>query len=575
MDLAGSPPSHRIASRDDVGPGPGSGLGLFVDFRTKPADYRHWKLSMDGRVAILALDVDEHGGLLPGYALKLNSYDLGVDIELHDAMQRLRFEHPEIGAVVITSARERVFSAGANIGMLGQISHADKVNFCKFTNETRLAMEDAATSSSQRYLCAINGTAAGGGYELALAADYLMLLDDGSSAVSLPEVPLLAVLPGTDGLTRLTDKRKVRRDLADAFCTMEEGVRGSRALEWRLVDEVVARSKFEDAVRARSTALAQRSDRPTDAPGITLTPLVRLVDEPHHLVYSNVELEIHEARGVGEILLHGPSSEPPPRPDGLPAIGAGFWALALARELDDILLHVRHNLPEIGTLVFRSRGDLARVIRHDRFVCEFRSDWLVREIVALWKRTLWRLDLTSRSLIALVEPGSCFGGTLLEVVLAADRSYMLDGPPDETAACVSLTEANFDLYPGLTELSRLEARFLDDPSGVSAVRPTIEQPLGASDASHHRLVTFTPDEIDWEDEVRLGLEERAGFSPDALVAMEANLRFPGPETMASKIFARLSAWQNWIFQRPNAVGERGALTLYGSGTRPQFDRRRT
>ena len=561
-------PHHADTASDDPGT---------VDFRTSPAEYRHWKLSVDDRVATLALDVDEHGGLVPGYELKLNSYDLGVDIELHDAVQRLRFERPEVGAVVITSARERVFSAGANIRMLGLISHADKVNFCKFTNETRLAIEDAADASGQRYLCAINGTAAGGGFELALASDYLLLIDDGSSAVSLPEVPMLAVLPGTGGLTRLTDKRKMRRDLADAFCTMEEGVRGRRAVEWRLVDEVVPPSKFEPIVASRAATLAEQSGRPVGEPGIELPRLERGTDRPDRLIYPHVELDLDPERGLGEITLLGPREEPPASPADLHALGGRFWSLALARELDDVLLHLRHNLPEIGTVVIRSRGDLERVLRYECFATEFQSHWLVREILALWKRTLWRLDLTARSIIATIEPDSCFAGVLLETVLAADRSYMLDGrrEEDDRVAAVMLTNGNFGAYPGLTGLSRLEARFLDEPQSVGEARQHIGHRLEADDASRHRLVTFTPDDLDWHDEVRLALEERASFSPDALIGMEANLRFPGPETMASKIFARLSAWQNWIFQRPNAVGEEGALALYGSGARPRFDKRRT
>ena len=546
-----------------------------IDVRTAPDRYRHWRLRIEGRVATLALDVDEAGGLAPGYELKLNTYDLGVDIELADAVQRLRFEHPEVAAVVIRSARERVFCAGANIRMLGASSHAHKVAFCKFTNETRCAIEDASAYSGQRYLCAINGTAAGGGYELALATDWILLVDDGASAVSLPEVALLGVLPGTGGLVRVVDKRKVRRDRADFFSTTEEGIRGARALEWRLVDEIAPSSRFEAAVGARAQALASASDRPIDARGIRLGDVERRI-AGERIAYAHVEADIDREARVCRIRVHGPAEAPPADIEGLTAAGDAFWPLALARELDDVVLHMRHNEPEIGTFVLSSEGELEPVAAHDAFLLAHREHWLVREILLYWKRLLKRIDLTSRSLVALIEPGSCFAGFLLELVLAADRGYMLDGPfeDDGAEAAVRLTESNFGCFPGVNGLTRLEARCLDDEEAVSRARRQSGRDLAATDAEVHRLVTFTPDDLDWEDEVRIALEERAAFSPDALTAMEANLRCPGPETMESRIFGRLTAWQNWIFQRDNAVGERGALTLYGTGARADFDRRR-
>ena len=546
-----------------------------IDVRTAPNRYRHWRLRIEGRVATLELDVDEAGGLAPGYELKLNSYDLGVDIELADATQRLRFEHPEVAAVVIRSARERVFCAGANIRMLGGSSHAHKVAFCKFTNETRCAIEDASRYSGQRYLCAINGTAAGGGYELALATDWILLVDDGTSAVSLPEVALLGVLPGTGGLVRVVDKRKVRRDRADFFSTTEEGVRGARALEWGLVDEIAPSSRFEAAVGARAQALASASDRPIDARGIRLGNVERRIDG-ERIAYARVEAAVDREARVCTIRAHGPAEAPPADIEGLMEAGDAFWPLALARELDDLILHLRHNEPEIGTLVLTSEGELESVAAHDAFLLAHRGHWLAREILLCWKRLLKRVDLTSRSLVALVEPGSCFAGFLVELVLAADRGYMLDGPfeDDGAEAAVRLTESNFGCFPGVNGLTRLEARCLDDEEAVSRARRQSGRDLAAADAEVHRLVTFTPDDLDWEDEVRIALEERAAFSPDALTGMEASLRCPGPETMESRIFGRLTAWQNWIFQRDNAVGERGALTLYGTGARADFDRRR-
>jgi benzoyl-CoA-dihydrodiol lyase len=552
------------------------GEGMQVDFRTDPTRYRHWRLGVDGRVATLAMDVREDGGLRPGYELKLNSYDLGVDIELYDAVQRLRFEHPEVGAVVLTSAKERVFCAGANIRMLGRSSHGWKVNFCKFTNETRNAIEEASAESGQTWLCAVNGPCAGGGYELALACQHIVMADDGNTSVALPEVPLLAVLPGTGGLTRLVDKRRVRRDRADYFCTLEEGVKGKRAVEWGLVDEVVPRTKLEETARRRAVELAARSDRPAGARGVALTPLERTVTEDR-VAYRWVTCELDRRRGIADITVAAPSVAPPPDAAGAHAEGVAFWPLALARELDDLILHLRVNEEELGLWVFRTTGAADVVEAYDRFLERHAGDWLVREIRLYLRRTLKRLDVTSRSLFALVEPGSCFVGTLLELALAADRSYMLagvregaEGPP----ATVRLTVANFGAYPMPNGLSRLASRFLAEPGRADDLKGRVGQDLDAEAAAEAGLVTFTPDDIDWDDEVRIALEERAAFSPDALTGMEASLRFGGPETLESKIFGRLSAWQNWIFQRPNAVGERGALQVYGTGQRAEFDRRR-
>ncbi len=553
-----------------------TGERVLVDFRTEPARYKHWTLAFDGPVATLLMDVREDGGLRPGYELKLNSYDLGVDIELYDAAQRLRFEHPEVGAVVVTSGKERIFCAGANIRMLSQSTHAWKVNFCKFTNETRNALEEATAESRQAYLCAVNGPCAGGGYELALATDWIIMADDGNTAVSLPEVPLLAVLPGTGGLTRLVDKRHVRRDRADFFCTTEEGVKGQRAVEWGLVDEVVPRSRLDEAVRRRARELAARTDRPADAKGIALTPLARTL-EGDRVTYGSVACAIDRPRGLAEITIVGPTVAPPADARGIHAAGAAFWPLALARELDDLILHLRTNEEQIGLWVFKTRGVAGLVEAYDRALAAHRDDWLVREIRLYLKRTWKRLDVSSRSLFALVEPGSCFVGTLLELCLAADRSYMLDGAregDERPAAAVRLTELNFGAYPMVNGLSRLASRFLAEPARVDKLRARIGEDLSAGAAAEAGLVSFTPDDIDWHDEVRMALEARASFSPDALTGMEASLRFGGPETLESKIFARLSAWQNWIFQRPNAVGPTGALSVYGSGQRGEFDRRR-
>ena len=562
----------------DTGAASGHETGIFVDFATSPAQYKHWRLEVDGRVARLSLDVQEDQPLVPGYDLKLNSYDLGVDIELYDAVQRLRFEHPEVGAVVLTSAKDRVFCAGANIKMLGQSSHGFKVNFCKFTNETRNSMEDASANSGQTYICAINGPAAGGGYELALACDHILLIDDGSSTVSLPELPLLAVLPGTGGLTRLVDKRGVRHDHADFLCTTSEGIRGSRALEWRLVDQLAPRSAFHEAVTKLASETAQKSDRPASAQGIDLTPLERQIDADQ-VRYEYVKIDLKPDLGVADFLIEGPTEAPPSSLEDIHAAGDRFWPLALARQLDDAILHLRLNESEAGTWVFRTKGDNNLVAAYDDLLLEHASDWLVREITLYLKRTLKRLDVSSRSLVTLIEPGSCFTGTLLELALAADRCYMLDGEFEEDAdsaapAAVRLTGMNFGPLPMVNGITRLEGRFLGRPEAIDAIMERTGSDLDAQAALDLGLVTFIPDDIDWEDEIRLALEERASFSPDALTGMEASLRFGGPETMESKIFGRLSAWQNWIFQRPNASGEQGALRLYGTGTKPPFDKAR-
>jgi benzoyl-CoA-dihydrodiol lyase len=522
------------------------------------------------------MDVREDGGLRPGYELKLNSYDLGVDIELYDAIQRLRFEHPEVGAVVVTSGKERIFCAGANIRMLGQSGHGWKVNFCKFTNETRNAIEEATAQSRQVYLSMINGPCAGGGYELALATDHIVMADDANTSVSLPEVPLLAVLPGTGGLTRLVDKRHVRRDRADFFCTVEEGIKGKRAVEWGLVDEVVPRSRLEEVARQRARELAARTDRPAAARGLTLTPLSRTIDGDH-IAYEHLACEVDRKRGVAEITVRGPAVPPPPGPDGLVEGGCAFWPLALARQLDDLILHLRTNEEEIGLWIVRTVGTVDAVEAYDRFLGDYARHWLVREIRLFLGRVFKRIDVSSRSVFALVEPSSCFAGTLLELVLAADRSYMLDGGrsgDSRSPATVRLTELNFGAYPMINGLTRLASRFLAEPERVDKLRGLIGADLDAAAASEAGLVTFTPDDIDWDDEVRLAIEERAAFSPDALTGMEASLRFGGPETLETKIFGRLSAWQNWIFQRANAVGPKGALQVYGSGQRAEFDRRR-
>ncbi|MGY9005653.1 MAG: 2,3-epoxybenzoyl-CoA dihydrolase [Alphaproteobacteria bacterium] len=546
-----------------------------IDFQTHPDQYKHWKLTIDGSVATIAMDVDEDGGLKPGYQLKLNSYDLGVDIELYDATQRLRFEHPEVGAVILTSAKDNVFCAGANIKMLGLSAHAEKVNFCKFTNETRNGLEDATSNSRQTYLCAINGTAAGGGYEVALATDHIMLVDDNSSAVSLPEVPLLAVLPGTGGLTRVVDKRKVRRDHADFFCTLTEGIRGERAVKWNLVDEIVPRSKMDETVAIRAKEFAAKTDRPGDAKGVELTAPNRKIEDGS-ATYDNVRAEFDRKRNLVNITVNAPKQSVPSNPADIHAQGVDFWPLALARELDDLILHLRTNEPELGLWVFRTQGDADLVAEADKVLADNAGDWLVREVNLFLKRVLKRIDVTSRSIITLIEPGSCFTGTLAELLFAADRSFMLDGVMKEgdTPATVRLTSANFGTYPMCNDLTRLQTRFLDDDASVEAAKAAIGKDLDATSVEKLGLVTFIPDDIDWEDEVRVSIEQRVAMSPDSLTGMEASLRFAGPETLETKIFGRLSAWQNWIFQRPNAVGAEGALKLFGSGKRAGFDMNR-
>jgi benzoyl-CoA-dihydrodiol lyase len=595
-----------------------------VRFQTSPQRYRHWRLDIDGPVATLVMDVDERGGLVPGYELKLNSYDLGVDIELYDAVQRLRFEHPEVKAVVVTSGKEKIFCAGANIRMLAASEHSWKVNFCKFTNETRNGIEDATENSGQTYLAALNGTASGGGYELALACDKILLVDDRSSVVSLPELPLLGVLPGTGGLTRVVDKRHVRRDLADYFSTKSEGIGGKKAVQWKLVDEVVPRVRWQEAIAERARDVAGSAARLPGGPGIELTlldkdrpstdamvaGLVKAGDAPAdggwhaakvtaQITYAHVTALLDPERGVAEITVAGPSADAPASMDEVYEQGAGFWPLAIARELDDLILDLRTNETEIGTWVFKTAGDASRVLAHDELLlANYDRDWLAREIVLYWKRTLKRLDVTSRSLIALIEPGSCFAGSLLELALAADRSYMLfglfeDTDEDEDAdedpavlptagapAAITIGTANLSGPPGNgplpmgNGLTRLQTRFLGDPGALAAAEKAAGEPLEAEDAEKLGLVTFAPDDIDWAEEVRIAVEERASFSPDALTGLEANYRFAGPETMETKIFGRLTAWQNWIFYRPNASGPDGALRAYGTGKRADFDRKR-
>lgn len=547
-----------------------------IDFQTDPSRYRHWRIETQGDIAFLVMDVDPSGGLSDGYELKLNSYDLGVDIELADAVQRLRFEHPEVGAVVIKSGKDNVFCAGANIRMLGKATHGHKVNFCKFTNETRLGIEDATENSKQFYICAINGTAAGGGYELALAADHIMLVDDRRSAVSLPELPLLAVLPGTGGITRVTDKRKIRRDLADIFLTTEEGVRGSKAVEWRLVDEVVPNSKWQEAVVARAKELAAKSDRPKDAKGIRLTALQRKIEDDR-LSYEHVGVEIDRERGLATITVRAPAAPVPASPEGAHALGDKFWPLAVGRELDDAILHLRLNEPKIGVLLFRTEGDAKAVLAYDDFLAKANGDWLMREVRHYLKRVFKRVDMTAKSLLTLVEPGTCFAGTLAELVFAADRSIMLIGAHEgdnRPPASIVLGQANFGFYPMGNGLTRLESRFLGEPEGLSRAKSKIGSAIEGEEAMEVGLVTLAFEDFDWEDELRVMLEERTSFSPDALTGMEANTRFAGPETMETKIFGRLTAWQNWIFQRANAVGDKGALKLYGSGVKPSYERER-
>ena len=541
-----------------------------VDFERTPETYQHWRLSFDGPVATLSMDVQEDRGLRPDYRLKLNSYDLGVDIELADAIQRIRFEHPEIHTVVITSLKERVFCAGANIFMLRGSTHAWKVNFCKFTNETRLAMEDASANSGLRFVAALNGICAGGGYELALACDEILLVDDGNSAVSLPETPLLGVLPGTGGLTRVVDKRRVRRDLADFFSTLVEGVKGKRAVEWKLVDRVFPTSQFKDAVAKRATELATQSDRPSSGPGITLNPLNPTVTDSD-VKYSAVSLTLHRDKRTADLTIQAPSGPQPSTPDEIVAAGDQFWPLRAFRELDDALLRLRVNEPEIGTVVIRTEGDRDTVIALDRTLAAHPNHWLVREVVHFMKRTLKRMDLTARTFFAFIESGSAFAGSLFELALAADRSYMFHDDNEENV--IALSPMNFGPLTMSNRLTRLQSRFLGDDAKLRELEAH-DGPFNAAEADEHGLVTFAPDEIDWDDEVRVAVEARAAFSPDAMTGLEANLRFAGPETMETKIFGRLTAWQNWIFQRPNAVGEQGALKLYGTGKKASFDKER-
>jgi benzoyl-CoA-dihydrodiol lyase len=548
-----------------------------IDFLCDPSTYRHWRVEYDGNVANLFMDVDEKGGLFDGYDLKLNSYDLGVDIELADIVQRMRFEHPEIGAVVMQSGNDKVFCAGANIRMLGGAEHSHKVNFCKFTNETRNTFEAAGADSNQPYICAVKGSCAGGGYELALACDYIMLADDGSTSVALPEVPLLAVLPGTGGLTRVTDKRKLRRDRADVFCSIEEGVRGARALDWNLVDEVIPNSKFAETVAARAAEFAAKNNTDKDAKGIALTQIERTITDDGSLHYSTVEVELDRAAGLATITIHAPKDAAPETLEALHKAGAETWMLRAARELDDAILHLRFNELELGVVTFKTAGDSETLLAHEAFLLANRDNWLAREILLYWKRVLKRVDMTSRSLVALIEPGSCFAGTLAELLFAVDRSYMAEGEfegDNRPVAAITLSEANFGPYPMGNDLTRLETRFLGTPEAVEAAKAQTGTALEAEEADDLGLVTYAFDDIDWEDEIRVFLEERASFSPDAMTGMEANLRFAGPETMETRIFGRLTAWQNWIFQRPNAVGEKGALQRYGTGMRGEYDRRR-
>jgi benzoyl-CoA-dihydrodiol lyase len=542
-----------------------------VDYQTAPARYRHWKLKFEGPVATLAADFDENAGLRPGYKLKLNSYDLGVDIELNDAINRVRFEHPEVRTVVLTSAKEKVFCSGANIFMLGVSSHAWKVNFCKFTNETRNGLEDSSKHSGLKFLAAVNGACAGGGYELALACDEIILVDDRSSAVSLPEVPLLGVLPGTGGLTRVTDKRHVRHDLADLFCTSVEGVRGQRAKDWRLVDEIAKPAQFAAKVQERALQLAAQSDRPADGQGVALTPLACTI-EPDALRYTHVDVAIDRAKRTASFTVRGPSGPQPADVAAIVAAGAAWYPLQMARELEDAILQMRTNELEIGTWLVKTEGDAAAVLASDAVLLANQKHWLVRETIGLLRRTFSRFDVSSRSLFALIEPGSCFAGSLLELAMACDRIYHLALPDDEARAPkITVADANFGLFPMITGQSRLGRRFYDEAPALDAVRARAGRPLDADAAFALGLVTSNPDDIDWADEVRIAVEERVSMSPDALTGLEANLRFNGPENMFTRVFGRLTAWQNWIFQRPNAVGDKGALKVYGKGDKAAFD----
>lgn len=545
-----------------------------VDFRTDPAQYRHWRLTFDGPVATLAMDVAEDGGLRPGYKLKLNSYDLGVDIELHDALQRIRFEHPEVRSVVVTSMKDRIFCSGANIFMLGLSTHAWKVNFCKFTNETRNGIEDSSRHGGLKFIAALNGACAGGGYELALACDEILLIDDRSSSVALPEVPLLGVLPGTGGLTRVTDKRRVRHDHADIFCTLVEGVRGQRAKDWRLVDDVVKPARFEEEVRARALALAQDSDRPAGEQGVALTPLERS-ESADSLSYRYVDVQLDREKRQATWTVRAPQGKVETELQDIVAAGAAWWPLQMARELDDAILSMRANELEIGTWILKTEGDAQAVLAADAALEQHADHWFVRETAGMLRRTLARLDVTSRSLFALIEPNSCFAGTLLELALAADRSYMLDVEDDDEIDAapprIVVGERNFGAYPIVNGQSRLQRRFHGETPPLEAIRAQAGRSVSAAGALDLGLITYAPDSIDWDDEVRLALEERRALSPDALTGLEANLRFGGQETMETRIFGRLTAWQNWIFNRPNAAGDKGALKLYGKGEQAAFD----
>ena len=547
-----------------------------INFETDPSQYRHWRVEYDGDVAQLFMDVDENGGLFDGYDLKLNSYDLGVDIELADIVQRMRFEHPEIRVVVLKSGKDKVFCAGANIRMLAGAAHAHKVNFCKFTNETRNAIENAEFESGQKYVAAIKGACAGGGFELALACNHIMLVDDGASTVALPEVPLLAVLPGTGGLTRLTDKRQVRRDLCDVFCAMEEGVRGARALDWRLVDEIVSNSKFNDVVDERAAKFASELGKPSHV-GIALTPLQKTIAEEGSVHYSTLTVEVDRTGGTATLMINGPDTAPPANIDDFVKAGSDSYMLRLARELDDAILHLRLNEREAGLLIFRSQGNPATLLEHEEQLHKNSGHWLANEVLLYWKRILKRVDVTSRSMAALVEHGSCFAGLLAELLFSVDRTYMMEGEfegNNRHIASITLSSSNLGTMPMANGLSRLATRFLGEPETLTAVETSVGTPLDANAASNHGLVTFTYDDVDWEDEVRIFIEERASFSPDAMTGMEANLRFAGPETMETRIFGRLTAWQNWIFQRPNAAGEQGALQRYGTGVRGKYNMER-
>ncbi len=541
-----------------------------VNFDVAPGEYRHWRLTIDGRIATLSMNVDEDAALRPGYKLKLNSYDLGVDIELHNVLQSIRFEHPEVACVVLTSARERMFCAGANIYMLGTSTHAWKVNFCKFTNETRNGMEDSSRHDGLKFLAALNGTTAGGGYELALACDEIVLIDDRSSAVSLPEVPLLGVLPGTGGLTRVVDKRKVRRDLADMFCTNPDGVKGERAKEWGLVDDIAVPAKFQDVVRARAQRLAGDSTRPADAMGIKLTPLDRKLDDNGYH-YKYVDVTFDRSARTATLTVRAPEGDQPRSVAEIHAAGDQWWPLAMARELDDAILMLRVNELELGLLLLKTSGDPQAVLASDAVMLKLQNDWLVRETIGMLRRTLARLDVSSRSMYAIIEPGSCFAGLLFELALAADRSYMLALPEEEVAAPkIAVDDFNFGLLPAINDRSRLQTRFSSNAKEMAAALEAKGRLLGPGHALSLGLITVAPDDLDWEDEVRIAIEERASLSPDALTGMEASLRFPGEETTATKVFGRLSAWQNWVFIRPNSTGEHGALKLFGTGSKARF-----